>query len=97
MPITSWLIMLSEHEDLRADALAALAADPRLTMGDRLGPGQSVVAETGGPDEDADLWRGWLDLPGVVFADLVWSDFSDLAPGSYDAPMGRQGRHERNP
>ncbi len=97
MPMTAWLLTLSEHDDLRREAMALLAADPRLTLGDRLGPGMSVIAETCSPDDDSDLWLAWLQTPGIVLADLVWSDFSDLEPGTYDAPAGRSPRRERNP
>jgi len=77
MPVSGVVVVLSHEPEARAQALAALAVDPRVTMGpvqvDRL----AVVTES--PDTRActEHLEELGPLPGVLAVQPVFHDFSD--------------------
>ncbi len=79
MPISGLVITLSDDPSQRQIALDQLATDPRLTLGQLHGSRLPVVAETETVRQSTDLVREeLLDIPGVVFVDIVSVDFSDI-------------------
>jgi hypothetical protein len=76
MSISGVVITLSENADARANALAVLATDARLQIGEPVGTRLPVVIETGDATEAEDLVRDLFDLAGVSFVDVVSVDIS---------------------
>jgi len=58
-----------------ASVLAALRADPRITLGPPAGVRQPVVIETAGPAEDDAVWAWLRSIPGVRFVDVAYVHF----------------------
>lgn len=79
MPISGLVVTLSDDPSLHKIALDQLASDPRLTLGELHGNRLPVVAETDTVRQGTNLVREeLLDIPGVVFVDVVSVDFSDI-------------------
>ncbi len=78
MPILSAVFALTDHTSCREETLAALAAEPQITLGVVSGHRLPVVLESRDRDADKALWRWATGLPGVLVAELVFADFSDL-------------------
>ncbi len=77
MPIGGLVLTLDPDPALRESILAALTADPRLTLGQPLGVRLPMVAETLTLDDGDALVRELSAAPGVLFVDVVSVDFSD--------------------
>ena len=73
MPIIGAVLTLGEGADLEA-----LGADPRVTVGPRMGAKLPVVLDTVGRREDIELCDSLLALRGVLHIDVATADFSDL-------------------
>lgn len=78
MPVIGAVVTLSPEPGLRAQALAALAREPALTMGDLQAGRMPIVLETSSTREDRDRFDALHRLPGVMAAEPVFADFSDL-------------------
>lgn len=78
MPILSAVLTLTSSSERRDKALAALSAEPRVTLGAASGFRFPVVLESRDRDEDKALWCWATGLPGVLASELVFADFSDL-------------------
>lgn len=77
MTISSLLLTLSPEESARRQALATLAADPRLTLGEPIGDRLPLVLETPSAREAAQASEALLDVTGVTFVELVTVHFED--------------------
>jgi hypothetical protein len=77
MMISGLVVTLAEDPRQRADALAALGGDDRLTLGNETGRKLPVVAETGTAQESEELVESLLRTAGVDFVDVVYVDFSE--------------------
>ncbi len=77
MPVSGVVVVLSPEPEARAQALAALAGDPRVTMGpvqvDRL----AVVTESTDTRACTEHLEELGLLPGVLAVQPVFHDFSD--------------------
>jgi hypothetical protein len=71
----SALVVTVDPRELDA-TLAGLAADPRLTVGERAGNRVPVVAETATAMDGDRLYRELRDAAGVWSVDVVMVDFS---------------------
>ncbi|MFT5679176.1 MAG: nitrate reductase NapAB chaperone NapD [Myxococcota bacterium] len=78
MPVLSAVLTLTGSNDRRQAILSALSAEPRITLGDVHGHRLPVVLESRDRDEDKALWCWTAGLSGVLAAELVFADFSDL-------------------
>lgn len=87
MPILAAVVHLDPHADHRLGALAAIAALPGLTIGERFGDRLPVVLDTPTRAADREAWETLGALPGVTHVDLVSVEFSDLLPHA-PAPEG---------
>lgn len=78
MPVLGAVVTLSRSPEERTRCLEGLATLPHLTLGELAGDRLPVVLDT--PDRVADraAWKGLEKHPGVVHAELVFADFSDL-------------------
>lgn len=80
MAISGLVVTLKPDADEAARALAIMASDRRLTIGDRFGHKVALVAETEGVGADRDLWDDLRGTPGVEFVDVTFIALD--APGS---------------
>lgn len=81
--VTSALVVtLAEGAGARSSAVAILAADERLTLGDPEGARLPVVAETKGLADSEALVERLATLPGVLAVDVVVVDFDADADGA---------------
>jgi hypothetical protein len=72
-------------------ALAALAADPRVTVGERFDRRVAVLAETPGARDDYSLIDDLLAIPGVVSVDIACVHLDETpaaGPGHPPQPSG---------
>lgn len=91
--VTSALVVTLEDDAQAAcAAVDALAADGRLTLGERIGVRLPVVAETKGLGAAEALAEELLALEGVFAVDVVLVDFDP--EGDVDGPP-RLGRKRR--
>ncbi len=86
MPVIGAVLTLSPDAELRALALAGLAADDRVTAGEPAGDRLPVVLDTRSRGEDRACWEAVSRLPGVLMAELAFADFSDLHESPEGAP-----------
>lgn len=80
MPVVGAVLVLSPEPLESARALATLGRDARLELGERVGDRLPVVGLTPDAESDQRLWRELLDLPGVLFADIVFASLEEDAP-----------------
>lgn len=87
MSISGLVVTLSD--DRAADtALASLAADPRLTIGEQFGRRLAIVAETPGVASDRELWDELRGTSGITNVDVTFVHL-DPVPGETHNP-GRE-------
>jgi hypothetical protein len=84
MIVSALVVTLDDEIRLRSEALAALAADERLTLGPVEGVRVPVVAEVPRAADGEQLVSELQARPGILFVDVVLVDFSD-APDDRDA------------
>lgn len=82
MAISSVIIDLSDDADGTA-ALAALAADRRVTLGPRIGSRQALVLDTGSSAEDTAFYESLQRMPGIRLVTLcaAWLDPEPVPAG----------------
>jgi hypothetical protein len=80
MPISGLVLTLAPAGPVRDAALAALAADSRVTLGALVEPGAvlPVVTETTDAAAHEALWRRLAAIDGVLQVRLAFHDFSDV-------------------
>ncbi|QYK49290.1 MAG: hypothetical protein KF838_05415 [Phycisphaeraceae bacterium] len=90
MAISGLVVTLAE-DPVGVSALTALAADSRLTLGDRYGQRIALVAETPSARDDHDLFDQLRQRPGIVQVDVTFvhldasPEYCDCAPQSQSA------------
>jgi hypothetical protein len=77
MIISALVLTLHPDHARRANALASLQADERLSCGQMHGERLPVVTEAGSLGDAESIVRGMADIEGVVFADVVSVHFED--------------------
>jgi len=98
MPVAGMVITFCEDEGLRACAVEALAADPRITLGEaQRGRKLPLVTDTETLEEQQDLWRALVNIPGVLTLDLAFEDFSDVGEFRSDELPSRWNKQPRQP
>lgn len=75
MAISGLVITLSEHEAERAAALACIAKERALTLGQAHGLRLPAVLESDDRHHYQRCWDALVDLPGVLQVDLVFVDY----------------------
>ncbi len=78
----SGLIITHADENSVITVAAALAGDPRVTLGERFGLRRAVVGETSSPEGDRDLIDDLRARAGVVNVDVVYVHLDDLTKRS---------------
>ena len=79
MIVSALVITLDPDPALRVRALASLAEDPRLALGEPIGVRLPVVAETETTALGAELCETLTTQPGVLRVDVVSIDFSEAS------------------
>lgn len=96
MSVSGLVVTLSDDVAAQS-ALTMLAADPRLTLGDRFERRLAIVAETPSAKADLDLWDQLRSTPGITNVDVtfVHLDSTLHAPDEHrsSAPMENQHVH----
>lgn len=96
MPVAGLVLTLTDLLVLRADAAAALADDPRITLGEpALGGRLPVVTDTASLREEQDLWNEIARTPGVLLVDLAFHDAYDIGDFTSAELPSRQRREDR--
>lgn len=96
MPVAGLVLTLTELLVLRDDAAAALADDPRITLGEAAPGGRlPVVTDTASLREEQDLWNEIARTPGVLLVDLAFHDASDVGDFTSAELPSRQRREDR--
>jgi hypothetical protein len=90
--ISALVLVLDEHPERRAGALASLAGDARIVIGPTTAGRVAVVTETRGVREARDLFFAIECTPGVEMVHVVSVDFSD-APAPAPAPAPLEALH----
>lgn len=78
MPVLGAILTLSEEAPARDSALAFLREHPAITLGEPQLLGWPVAIETGSRAEEKAVWNELEAWPGILFATVVYNDFSDL-------------------
>jgi len=92
MPVSSLLLTITpEAEPALRDALGA---DPRTTLGDRVGCRLPIALDTPDREADRDAWDWLRALPGVRWIDLVWISIDP--EDAEDFTTARRGHHSRD-
>jgi hypothetical protein len=89
MAISGLVVTLSD-DSAAAAALSALAADPRLVLGERFGHRVAVVAETPGVDADRALWDELRGTHGITNVDVTYVHLGSDATESVEPITLRQ-------
>ena len=76
MPVVG-MVLKVEEEALPA-LLLHLREDPRFTLGTMVGGLLPLVLESNNREEEYEALAMLAELPGMLAADPVWADFSDL-------------------
>ncbi len=90
MAISGLVVTLDDDAGAAGQALRALAADPRLQLGDGVGSRIPLVAETPSAESDAVLWADLLATPGVKCVDVTFVSVD--APPVAETEPSRSGR-----
>lgn len=90
----SGLIITLQDAPLAERAIAALARDARLTLGERYGNRIVAVAETPGVDTDRALWDDLRATPGVEYVDVTFVSLDPVLPSDPSSPM-KETRHDQ--
>ncbi|MFA5506661.1 MAG: hypothetical protein WC314_03400 [Vulcanimicrobiota bacterium] len=78
MPIVAAVLTLSRQPESRQVVLDFLEQHHAIEVGEPQLLGLPVVLDCSSRTEERALWAQLEALPGVVFATVVFSDFSDL-------------------
>lgn len=70
MPVSSLLLTIDPAAE--PNLRAALATDPRVLIGERVGPRLPLALETADQADDEAAWAWLRGLPGVAWVDLAW-------------------------
>ena len=97
MSISGLVVTLADDAAAEA-ALASLATDPRLSIGDRFDRRVAVVADTPSPQADLDLWDQLRRTPGIENIDVtfVHLDSDAEAPSGPGHPVSDHGSMEKH-
>lgn len=90
MSISGLVVVLSEDPDAANAAVAALAADSRLTLGERFDRRLALVADTPGVEADRNMWDDLRGLRGVDHVDVT---FVSLDAPAAETPPGQETVH----
>ena len=90
MAISGLVVILDDDADAAGRAIQSLAADPRLTVGERAGSRIPLVAETPSAEDDAALWSDLLATPGVKSVDVTFVSVD--SPDDHEAGSSPSGR-----
>ena len=77
MPISGLVVTLAPDHKIREHALEAIAADPRVEMGEQLSHRLAIIVETSSSAEDRLFWHWLNELSGVEFVEVAFVGFDE--------------------
>ena len=80
MPVAGLALTLHDSPSLATEALAAMDANPSVTVGEQVDRWLSVVLESPSPGASRDLHEWVESLPGVSYADVIYVGFDRPDP-----------------
>jgi len=106
MPVSGLVLSLCDEPYPRAETLAVMGREARITMGDLEANRLAIVLDTASSEEDRQLWD-WLGaLPGVSFVEVAFVGFEQqgkslpgqagqmaATAGCRSAVAGKEGSH----
>lgn len=78
MPVIGAVITLASEAEPREAALGFLRQHPAIGLGEPQVLGVPVVIESHSRAQERAIWDQLEALPGVLFASVVYTDFSDI-------------------
>ena len=91
MPVSGLVVSLSDEPQKRADALAVIGREQRITVGVLEAQRLAIVLDTASSEEDKQLWDWLGSLPGVSFLEVAFVGFEqreEPLPASRPAATG---------
>jgi nitrate reductase NapAB chaperone NapD len=85
MPILGAVLSLTSEPGPLAEALDFLRQHPRIELGEPQELGLPVVIDSQSSGQEKEIWDALRSQAGVLFAKVVYHDFSDLVERE-DAP-----------
>lgn len=73
----SGLVLTLSDDDSAGTVVSTLAADPRITLGEKFGRRLAIVAETSSVESDRELWDYLRGLPGITNVDVTFVHLDD--------------------
>jgi len=88
MPVSGLVLSLRDEPQLRAETLAVMGGDSRITVGVCEGNRLAIVLDTCSSEEDQRLWA-WLEsLPGVLFVEVAFIGFEQPGEAEQVSALG---------
>jgi hypothetical protein len=75
MPVSGLVVSLSDEPQRRAEALAVIGREARITMGVLEANRLAIVLDTASSEEDRQLWDWLGSLLGVSFVEVAFVGF----------------------
>ena len=75
MPVSGLVVSLSDEPQPRAESLALIGREPRITVGVVEANRLAIVVDTASSEEDRRLWEWLGSLPGVSFVEVAFVGF----------------------
>jgi nitrate reductase NapAB chaperone NapD len=75
MPVSGLVVTLTDDQERRDSALAAIRREPRIEIGMMEARQLAIVVDTPSGDDDRQLWQWLNSLPGVEFVDVALVGF----------------------
>ena len=75
MPVSGLVVSLSDEPQSRAEALAVIGREARITVGVLEANRLAIVLDTPSSEEDRRLWEWLGSLPGVSFVEVAFVGF----------------------
>lgn len=94
MPVSGLVVSLRDEPQLRAEALAAIRREARITIGAFKANRLAIVLDTASSDEDRQLWDWLGSLSGVSFVEIAFVGFEQSNPRPAQAARCQQQQHD---
>lgn len=75
MPVSGLVVSLGDEPRPRAEALAVIGREARITVGVLEANRLAIVLDTVSTEEDRHLWEWLGSLPGVLFVEVAFVGF----------------------
>lgn len=94
MPVSGLVVSLRDEPQLRAEALAAIRREARITIGPFEANRLAIVVDTASSDEDRQLWDWLGSQSGVSYVEVAFVGFEQSNPRPVQAARCQQQHDE---